>query len=133
MQNCLTSDHTLIFYSGHEMTRFESVGDLVRNVPFQHRDWTGLWPGADPAGHPYIIAVEEKVRQELDARHIAYTAQPRPDAPANMQDFADWGKAVAQHVTDWNAAHGANVVVYYELWNEANGSFFLGTYAQLAQ
>lgn len=54
-------------------------------------------------------------------------------APANMQDFADWGKAVAQHVKDWNAAHGANVVVYYELWNEPNGSFFLGTYAQLAQ
>lgn len=54
-------------------------------------------------------------------------------APANMQDFADWGQAVAQHIKNWNTAHATNVVVYYELWNEPNGGYFLGTYAQLAE
>jgi len=35
----------------------------------------------------YVVAVEEKVRQELEQQHIAYTELPRSDTPANLAAF----------------------------------------------
>jgi 4-amino-4-deoxy-L-arabinose transferase-like glycosyltransferase len=74
---CGYEEATLIFYSGHDLARFKNAADLIAHVPFARRGWESLWPARDPARESYVVAVEEKVRKELDRRHILYTELPR--------------------------------------------------------
>jgi hypothetical protein len=63
---------------------------MLRDLPFARSGWRGLWPVPELADRRYVIVVEEKVRQELDARHITYTELPRLprfDLPTSLQAF----------------------------------------------
>jgi hypothetical protein len=53
-------------------------------VPFAREGWPGIWPTYVPGSVTYVIAVSEKVRQELDRRKILYTELPRTDTPSNL-------------------------------------------------
>jgi hypothetical protein len=70
---------TLIFYSGQNVTRFNDAADLLKRVPFMPQRAVGE--------EAYVVAVEEKVRQELDKQHIQYTELPRTDTPLNLEAF----------------------------------------------
>jgi 4-amino-4-deoxy-L-arabinose transferase-like glycosyltransferase len=81
---CDYEEATLIFYSGQNMRRYRSVDDMLRNVPFAREGWPALWPTYASASESYVIAVSERVRQELDRRKVRYTELPRTDTPVNL-------------------------------------------------
>jgi 4-amino-4-deoxy-L-arabinose transferase-like glycosyltransferase len=78
---------TLVFYAGENVTRFNDAADLIKRVPFMRSGWARVWSGYGAEGARYVVAVEERVRQELDQQHIRYTELPRSDTPKNLEAF----------------------------------------------
>ena len=56
-------------------------------VPFERDDWSAIWPRRGPGDEPWVMAVSERVRQELKERHVLFTELPRSDTPASMEAF----------------------------------------------
>jgi hypothetical protein len=82
---CGYEDATLVFYADENILRFNSVADMIAKVPFAPTDDTDK--SVNPAGNPYVIAVDEATRSALDARHLQYTTLPRLDTPENSHNL----------------------------------------------
>jgi len=68
---------TLVFYAGGNVERFGSVDDLLKKVPFA--------PQGDPEKNPYVITIDEAMRDQLDQRGIEDGKIPRCDLLENLR------------------------------------------------